>query len=255
MALTLKALAAIPVLLPLALASEVPNVDTIVANMERAHQQNRAQYRPYVVTRSYALYDAEQPKPKSQVIAQVSFLPPAHKEFEIKRTVGSGHGEKVARRVLQHEAELARDGSVNEISRRNYEFTLVGQETVDGARCFVLELRPMRKEKDLIEGYAWVDASSFLLRRVEGRLAKNPSFWVRNVRLKLTYGQVNGMWLQTGADSTADVRILGPHRFVGRDLSYRTGEVVARQLRRPARARPPRPSPATAAGVGILEAR
>ena len=43
----------------------------------------------------------------------------------------------------------------------------------------------------------------------------------------LLYGDVDGMWLQTGTEATARVRILGPHRMVSSDVNYEFSQLVA----------------------------
>jgi len=56
---------------------------------------------------------------------------------------------------------------------------------------------------------------------------KAPSWWVRDVRIALRYGDVGGMWLQTASEATARVRILGPCTMVSRDVKYKITELVA----------------------------
>jgi outer membrane lipoprotein-sorting protein len=63
-------------------------------------------------------------------------------------------------------------------SSRNYDFALLGRETIDGHDCYVLQLRPKRQTVELINGKAWVDAHDFALRRIAGVTAKSPSLWL-----------------------------------------------------------------------------
>ncbi len=78
-----------------------------------------------------------------------------------------------------------------------------------------------------LRGNIWVDANTYLLRRTEGEPAKAPSWWVRDVRIALRYGNIGGMWLQTASEATARVRILGPCTLVSRDVKYKITEPVA----------------------------
>ena len=55
----------------------------------------------------------------------------------------------------------------------------------------------------------------------------NPSWWVRNVNIVLFFGDAGGMWLQTGLEATANVRILGQATVISHDVSYEIREVVA----------------------------
>jgi hypothetical protein len=130
-------------------------------------------------------------------------------------------------RMLANEAEVTKDYALTDISADNYDFRFIREEEVSGQRCYVLELLPRRNDKDLLRGNIWVDANTYLLRRIEGEPAKAPSWWVRDVRVELRYGDVGGMWLQTASEATARVRILGPSTMVSRDVKYKITELVA----------------------------
>ena len=205
----------------------VPKVEAIVARMAQARAENRARLRPYIVTRNYKLFGQEESKAKSEVIAEVAFVPPDSKEYTIQEANGSGLGQMIVRRMLANEAEITRDYALTDMSADNYDFRFIREAEVSGQRCYVLELFPRRIDKDLLRGNIWVDASSYLLRRTEGEPAKAPSWWVRDVRVALRYGEVGGMWLQTASEATARVRILGPCTMVSRDVKYKITELVA----------------------------
>jgi hypothetical protein len=154
------------------------------------------------------------------VIAGVTFVPPTSKKYVIEETRGGELGETVVRLMLANEAELLRNQTATDLSKENYEFRFMGERDLEHQRCFVLELLPRRKDKNLLRGTAWVDSMSYLVRRLEGEPAKSASVWLHNLHIVLGYGDVSGMWLQTSSDSTADVLLLGPHRMVSRDTGY-----------------------------------
>jgi hypothetical protein len=56
-----------------------PNLNSILDSMERTMEQNPARSRPYEVTREYKVFHADEPKPISDVTAQISFSPRAQK--------------------------------------------------------------------------------------------------------------------------------------------------------------------------------
>ncbi len=64
----------------------VPTLETIISRMAQAREENRASFLPYVVTRDYNFYGKEKDKSKSQVIADVSFVPPTKTNRTKKRT-------------------------------------------------------------------------------------------------------------------------------------------------------------------------
>ena len=98
--------------------SSVPTVETIVARMAQARTENRAHLRPYIVTRDYKLFGKDESKAKSEVIADVAFVPPDSKKYTIQETTGSGLGQILVRRMLANEAEVTKDYARHRLSRR-----------------------------------------------------------------------------------------------------------------------------------------
>jgi hypothetical protein len=208
--------------------SELPAVQAIVVRMGQARAENRASFRPYVVTRSYKLFGKEENKIKSEVIADIAFVPPNLKKYVIEESSGAGLGERAVRRILESEAEAAKDYDATDYSPANYDFRYIREEQDgSGQRSYVLEMIPKREEKKLLRGMIWVDASTYRIHRFEGEPAQSSSWWVRDVRIVLRYGDVDGMWLQTATEATARVRILGPHRLVSNDVKYDISPLVA----------------------------
>ena len=169
--------------------SSVPTAETIIARMAQARAENRARLRPYIVTRNYKLFGKDESKAKSEVIADVAFVPPDSKKYTIEETNGSGLGQILVRRMLANEAEVTKDYVATDISADNYDFRFLREAEASGQRCYVLELLPRRIERHLLHGNIWVDANTYLLRRFEGELAKPPSWWVRDVSVTFVYGR------------------------------------------------------------------
>jgi len=206
--------------------SPIPALETIIARMAQARDENQARFRPYVVTRDYKLSDTENYSTKAQVVANVSFVPPSSKKYAIQQTSGTGLGEMIVRRMLANEAEITKDYSSTDLSPVNYDFRFLREEEASGQRCYVIELVPRRKDKHLLRGNVWVDAKTYLIHRSEGEPAKALSWWLRDVRIALRYGDVGGMWLQTALEATASVRILGSYTMVSHDVKYDLKEIV-----------------------------
>jgi len=201
-------------------------VETIIARMAQARIENQSRFRPYVVTRGYTLFGQERQKSKSAVMADVTFVPPDRKQYAIQESSGSGLGEMLVRRMLAGEADITKNSGSTDFSMQNYDFRFVRQEDVEGELCYMLELLPKRKDRNLVRGNIWVDVKTYLLRRTEGQPAKSPSWWLRDVRMSFSYGEVSGMWLQTSSEATATVRLLGQHTMVMRVMKYTLGELV-----------------------------
>ena len=207
--------------------SSVPTVENIIAGMAQARAVNRVRLRPYIVTRDYQLFGEDGSEAKSEVVADVAFVPPDSKKYTIQKANGSILGKMIVRRILASEAEITKDYTSTDLSPENYGFRFIREEAVSGQPCYVLELLPRRKDKHLLRGNVWVDANTYLIRRFEGQPAKNLSWWVRDVRITLAYGEVGGMWLQSASKSTAKARIVGAYTVVSRDVNYQISEPVA----------------------------
>ncbi len=227
--------------------------------MEQAAQENRTHYRPYILTREYRVYGSDEQQPKSEVTAEISFIPPTRKDFRITDSNGSSRGASIVKHILEDESKAAASGTApGAITRENYDFQLQGEEALDGRPCFVLLLRPKREDKSLVAGKAWVDKSSYLVRRVDGEMAKMPSWWLKSVHVTLDFDQVEGMWLQERTRAVADVRMVGRHVLTSQAVRFQSGTTEARNQGarlKPAETRSHRPfaRSETIIGAGVIQ--
>ncbi len=203
------------------------STDLILQRMTEARTESRARLRPFEVTRAYELFGKQSDKSQSKITAKISYTPDGIQHYTIHKLFGVSIGETLVRRILEGENAILGNREASEISEENYTFRFIGSDTVDGRTCYVLELLPKRKDPKLLAGTAWIDASTYLVRRVEGQVVQPASWWVHNVHVTLEFREVHGMWLQTAFLSTADVRLIGPHTMVSRDVEYRMGEIEA----------------------------
>jgi hypothetical protein len=118
------------------------------------------------------------------------------------RVISEGGSEMIRRRVfrsiLDNEEHLFATGDVERSSftSTNYELTLAATEEAG-------------LDVTLIEGAVFVTDTDADLVRVEGRLAKNPSFWTRRVEVVKQYGRIGGLRVPVRVDSTAQMRLAG----------------------------------------------
>ena len=208
----------------------------IVSRMQTAQsaEQNRPGYR---LLRQYRLSGADPKAATSEILAEVDYMPPSNKEFSIRKVEGNERGERIVRRVLEHEADMAK-GSVNaDFCTSNYDFALLGQESLNGKAAYLLELKPKRQSVELLRGKAWVDAESFLVVRAEGEPAKNPSWWIKDLKVAIDYGRADGVWLPLATRATADLRLVGTHTLTSRDLEVHAATESAKLSPPPAKGR------------------
>ena len=233
-------------------ATSPPTLEQILMRMQAAEGAERD--RPgYSVLREYQLSGTDASAPTSQVLAEVEYFPPSSKQFAIRKTEGSDRGEKIVRRVLEHEVRMTKDSGESAVIQSNYNFALLGQENLGGRRCYLLGLNPRRDTPELLKGHAWVDADSFLILRLEGEPAKSPSWWIKDLRVAIDYGRADGIWLPVTTHATADLRLLGTQVLTSRDVKVQASPENAR-LRQPAAEAPARKRPRNAtvdAGVSM----
>ncbi|HEY0284776.1 MAG TPA: hypothetical protein VGC23_05260 [Vicinamibacterales bacterium] len=134
--------------------------------------------------------------------------------------VAEGGSERIRRRVLHAVLETERETSTlaewrkANLSRANYAFDFGGDA---GNGMLKMQLTPRRRDTRLVLGSALLTARSGDLVRVEGRLSKSPSFWVRWVEVSRSYAPVGGAMMPVAVESSADVRIAGMSTF---SMSY-----------------------------------
>jgi hypothetical protein len=115
---------------------------------------------------------------------------------------------KVLRAVLEGEREVIAQGEASRASLAlaNYAFQPNG---VDDDGLANILLSPKRKERVLLSGTMFLQPDGGDLVRLQGRLAKNPSFWVRNVEIVRSYKRIEGVVVPVTLESTAHVRVFG----------------------------------------------
>ncbi len=141
--------------------------------------------------------------------AWTELTPSGQFKFEIVREGGSEYiRNKVLRPVLENEEKLfaTREASRSAMTSANY--VLQGTEAAEPGHVKLL-VKPKRREVSLIDGAAIVTEHDADLVRVEGRLAKNPSFWTKRVDVVRRYERVSGVRVPTRLDSVAQIRLAG----------------------------------------------
>ena len=89
-------------------------------------------------------------------------------------------------------------------------------------------VEPRRKERALVNGTMFLRPDSGVLVRLQGRLAKSPSFWVKSVDIVRSYADIDGVVLPVALDSHAQVRLLGAATF---RMTYQYQEIDGRRIR------------------------
>jgi hypothetical protein len=133
--------------------------------------------------------------------------------FTITGEGGSGLiRNRVLRPALEAEAGAVTGGEAarSTLGPDNYVFTPEGAGP-DGLE--VVRITARRTEKFLVNGRLLLRPPDLDLVRMEGRPAKNPSWWTTKVEIVRQYDRVNGVRVPVRFESTASVRLVGQSTF------------------------------------------
>ena len=192
-------------------ASAEPDLPAILEKMAAHNRMRQRVLATYSVDREYEI-ENKRVKKKATLTATMIYIAPDEKIFETTSFSGSGFLRKaVLNRLMETERQNAQgEFRVNSaISPDNYAFAFVRQEMCDDRLMYVLRATPRKKNDILFEGLIWVDAEDFAVTRVEGRPAKNPSFWIKKVNFAHQYAKFGDFWFPVKNTSVTSVRIFG----------------------------------------------
>jgi len=117
--------------------------------------------------------------------------------------------EKVLKRALESEKDASSDRGSHALTPANYNFQLLGSETLNGRPSYILQVDPVSGSPYLYRGKIWVDAADGAVSRMEVQPAKNPSFWISQTLIHQTNSKIGGFWLPQQNQSETKVRIGG----------------------------------------------
>jgi hypothetical protein len=203
--------------------------EEVVDRLVRGNLERSRALGAYRGTRVYRLeYRGFPGSRKAEMVVDVKYQSsPLTKEFTIRSETGSKLIlDRVFRKALQSEQEALSDENQKRIAlnHENYKFALAGWESVAGGSRYILSVEPRNKNKFLYRGRIWVDADDFAVVRMEGEPAKNPSFWIKDTKIKQSYGKVSEFWLPESNRSITAVRLGGHADF---SIDYQDYQITA----------------------------
>jgi hypothetical protein len=156
--------------------------------------------------------------------------------YEIVSERGSDYiREKILKTLLRREQELIAEGNAGraDITEANYEFAdgVAPQDGPGGER--IVLLKPKRKDVLLVVGKMVINEAGTELLRVEGRLAKNPSFWTNLVDVVREFARLDGVRVPISTETVAKLKFAGTSqmdvRYDYETINGRPVSVAARQ--------------------------
>jgi outer membrane lipoprotein-sorting protein len=198
-------------------ATEVPP-EQVLQQTLRLNQKRDASLQSYSSLRAYHMhYKGPLGTRNAEMQVRVNYQQPGKKEFQILRESGDGLlRKKVLRKLLQAEVEAATEANRKKaaITADNYEFKFLGRTSNTYSNYYVFGIKPRKKEKYLVEGKIWIDGKQFGIARLEGKLAKKPSFWISKVSIRQQYANVEGFWLPVRNETDSRTRLGGHSELV-----------------------------------------
>jgi len=188
-----------------------PTAEEIVNRMAAHDLARQASIEGYAGMRRYVLENHKFHK-RAEMLVQVQGDPDGTKHFEVVSQEGWGGAQKhVLRKMLESETETSRPEmrASAKLIPENYDFALIGTELVVGRAAYVLEVKPKRNEKYLFQGRIWVDAEDYALARAEGKPAKKPSFWTKEIHFLQTYQKCGSIWFPVSTQSVTEAHLFG----------------------------------------------
>ncbi|MBA3975797.1 MAG: hypothetical protein C0504_16450 [Candidatus Solibacter sp.] len=190
---------------------EAPSIDEVMDKYEAADLARRKAMPAYTSIREYSVVNTRF-RVKASMKVQVDADALGRKRFTALSASGPGAVRKlVFRRMLDTEAQASspEGQKATRICRDNYSFSFVETATLDGRESYVLEATPKSANPLLFRGRVWIDAARWVVVRIDGKPARNPSFWVSRTGFVHQYSEVEGHWLPLLNQSDSDIKVFG----------------------------------------------
>jgi hypothetical protein len=215
----------------------LPSTDAVIARMMELDDQRQSEFTGYTAIRRYV---AVNKKHRAEMVVHVTCSGDGAKQFSIVSEEGSHSIRKhVFYKLLNEEAAASRRGtrSSTRLTPENYDFQLIGLETLETGPAYVFSVKPKTANKYLIDGTIWVDATDYAIVRIEGQPARNPSFWVRSVHFVHSYQRFHQFWFASSTHTTSHIRIFGPSELTIENSDYALSPPTDRAHDRPQEAK------------------
>jgi hypothetical protein len=181
--------------------------------------------RPYRAVRQL---EAENGNRKGWLEALTEYSPAAGFQYRISAEGGSEYIRgQVLKAILDGERDVIARGETSRsaLSPANYTFQANG---VDAEGLAKIAVSPRRSESALLSGTMFLNPTGGDLVRLEGRLAKSPSFWIKNVDIVRIYERIHGVVVPVALETKAQVRFHGNARL---RMTYVYTEIDGRPVR------------------------
>lgn len=215
---------------PVMKAQEMPSADQIVSRLMEKNDERQRDLASYTSERTYRVeYHGTGGEHHGEIEVHAVYDEQGKKRLTVVSQSGSKLiCERVLRKMVETEEEASEKSNRVQmmLSPQNYQFELLGQETIDGMEAWILRVSPKVDNKLTYKGRIWVSEDDFAVVRVQGEPAKNPSFWINRASFDWRYGKHGKFWLPERSVGLSHVRIGGEAKLM---IEYTGYHIVAKQ--------------------------
>ena len=207
------------------------NTDEIVNRMVQRNQERARDLQAFTGYRRYRLEYRGFPSQRSaELNVEVSYRSPGEKQFRVLSESGS---QLIINRVFKKLLESERDASdpTNQqrtaLTPENYEFLLIGSDSIAGQNQYILSVTPRSEYKYLYRGKIWVDTNDFAVVQITAQPGRNPSLWTVHTDIQHVYVKIGKFWLPSHDTSVTKVRFGGTATLTIDYFDYNIGADAA----------------------------
>src|SRR5215467_13998212 len=145
----------------------LPSADDVVTKMMQFDSQRQSALTGYVATRHYIAVNKNR---HAEMVVHVTCDTNGAKEFSILGEEGSGSIRKhVFHKLLSEETEASRRGARKDtrLTPDNYDFQVVGEESLETGTAYKLAVAPKKATKYPLHGKIWEDRHDYNIIRIE----------------------------------------------------------------------------------------
>lgn len=209
-------------------AQEKPTADQIVSQLMEKNSERQKDLESYTSERTYRVeYHGTGGEHHGELVVHAEYGEQGEKHLTVISQSGSKLiCERVLRKMVETEQEASEKSNRVQmmLSPQNYQFELLGQESLDGTETWVLHVVPKVDNKLTYRGRIWVSEDDFAVVRVQGEPAKNPSWWINRASFDWRYGKHGKFWLPERSVGLSHVRIGGEAKLT---IEYSAYHIVS----------------------------
>lgn len=216
------------VLCPACGLAQTLTADEIVSRLNTHDRERQAALDHYESQRTYHVeYHGPMGDRTAEMQARMEFSAPDQKHFTVLSESGSPmFCHKVLRKLMDGEQEgtLEANHLRAMLSSDNDNLKLVGEENVDGAKAWVLEVSPKVNSRFNYKGRVWITQQDYAVARIVGSPAKNPAWITSSATFDYRYARNGQFWLPQRNVTVSHVRMGGE---VTLTVDYGTYQIAA----------------------------